>query len=251
MKPLIFVLSLLLSLIVGNVDSVCYCPYQCENCGWPGDWVAEYGRVLCNDVESQSECDKANWEILDMQISLAALVTIFLDHALETNNMTIMQIGYARSLLSLALEDDKPEGDCANGLATETSIEGTLTHCFSSELLEQCAKVRDNVDDYQLGIARKFESYFLDTNKAYDDEISYSERSLKLGLISEDRSITHEMLKDLIEVVRFRTHIKTARIRCASFEATKKEISGAYYDSSMGFVVCAMVALTTTFYNLV
>jgi hypothetical protein len=61
------------------VTGVCYCPYVCENCGWPGDWKAEYGRVLCNDVESQSECVKANWEITDMQLSLAALVSHFLE----------------------------------------------------------------------------------------------------------------------------------------------------------------------------
>jgi hypothetical protein len=67
------------SLLPKVVTGICYCPYVCENCGWPNVGKAEYGRVLCNDAESQSECQKANWEIADMQNSLGALVSHLLE----------------------------------------------------------------------------------------------------------------------------------------------------------------------------
>ena len=43
-------------------------------------------------------------------------------------------IRFIQSLLAEAV-DDRPEGDCSNGLLTNSGIAGTLKHCFSPELL--------------------------------------------------------------------------------------------------------------------
>lgn len=213
-------------------QAVCYCPVVCENCWRSGDYSHEVGRAPCNDIESQKECEKANWEISDMQWGLINLVDHFLDNALETQAMTMLQIGYARALLALAMEDVKPEGDCSNGLSTDTGIQGTLTHCYSPELLRECAKVRDAVDSYQQEMSTRFANYFIDAESTYSHNpfLTFMRRSLELGLAnrtspSAPAEITHATLLELIEIVRFRTFIKTARIRCASFEATTEELS--------------------------
>jgi hypothetical protein len=167
--------------------------------------------------------------------------------ALETKNMTMMQVGFARSLLSLALEDEKPEGDCSAGLATETAIEGTLTHCFSPELLEQCAKVRDAANDYQDGIAPKLRKLLISQDLLYnvDPDVTYDQRSLALGLTDVDREIIHEKMLELIEIVRFRTRIKTARIRCASFNITTFRIeSSAGRTMPLSFLIMVIMAAT-------
>lgn len=139
----------------------------------------------------------------------------------------MMQAAYVRSLLSLALEDNKPEGDCSNGLLTDTPIKDALAKCFSPELLEQCAMVRDSVGDYQDNIPIHLEHFLGNTTIMYNDTMTLYERSLELDLINGDRILIHQDLKDFIEVVRFRTSIRTARIRCASFDATTIEIAEA------------------------
>jgi hypothetical protein len=141
--------------------------------------------------------------------------------------MTMMQAGYARSLVSLALEEDKPEGDCANGLLTDTPIKDTLGKCFSPELLEQCAIVRDRVNSYQDNIPVKLEGFLGNNTMMYNDNMTLYDRSLELNLINGDRVVIHPKMADLIEMVRFRGSIRTARIRCASFDATTIEIEEA------------------------
>jgi hypothetical protein len=189
---------------------------------------------------------------LSFLVIMIRLIHVHSD-ALKTKNMTVMQVGFARSLLSLALEDDKPEGDCSAGLATETAIAGTLTHCFSPELLEQCAKVRDTVNDYQDGIAPKLRKLLISQDLMYnvDPDVTYDQRSLELGLTDVDREITHEKMLELIEIVRFRTRIKTARIRCASFNITTFRInssaSGIVPLSSMIMVIVAATGLFVYF----
>jgi hypothetical protein len=141
--------------------------------------------------------------------------------------MTTMQAGYARSLLSLVLEDDKPEGDCANGFLADTRIQDTLAKCFSPELLAQCALVRDEVNFYQDNLTVKLESFLGNSTMMYSDNMTLFDRSLELNLINTDRVVIHPNMADLIEMVRYRASIRTARIRCASFDATTIEIAQA------------------------
>ncbi len=156
-----------------------------------------------------------------------------------------MQATYARSLLSLALEDNKPEGDCANGLLTDTPIKGTLSKCFSPELLNQCALVRDNVGSYQDNISIKLEGFLGNSTMMYNDTMTLYDRSLELKLIDGDRNVIHPKMADLIEAVRYRTSIRTARIRCASFDATTIEIAeaGAFGLSTLTGVFLALLVM--------
>ena len=141
--------------------------------------------------------------------------------------MTILQVGYLRSLLSLAIEDQKPEGDCSNGLATTTRMKNNPNSCFSPELLEQCAKVRDAVDSYQTQIPVKLESFLRDSVNLYHSEQSFFGRSLELEIVDSDGLVVHPSVQDFLEIVRFRTRVKTARIRCASYDATTEELEKA------------------------
>ncbi|KAL7570966.1 hypothetical protein ACA910_002593 [Epithemia clementina (nom. ined.)] len=198
---------------------------------------------MCYDQEASSECEKANWEISDMQQSLSALVGI----CLEKSNMTAPQLGYVRSLLSLALEDEKPEGDCSNGLATTTRMRDHPNKCFSPELLTQCANVRDTVNGYQEGVPMKLEAFFYDPYRLYDTYTNqtYFQRSIELGLVDSDGVIIDSSVKEFVEIVRFRSSVKTARIRCASYDATTEEIqqAAAFSASSwpaMGVTVIAV-----------
>jgi hypothetical protein len=173
--------------------------------------------------------------------------------ALETKNMTGMQVGFVRSLLSLALMDEKPEGDCSAGLATETGLAGTLLHCFSPQLLLQCAKVRDAVDDYQDGIAPKVRKLLTSQDLLYSDDpdVTYNQRSFELGLTDVDSVITHGKILELIESIRFRTRIRTARIRCASFNITTLRLESSAVEimplSSMIMVIMAATGLFVYF----
>ncbi|GAX19188.1 hypothetical protein FisN_4Lh227 [Fistulifera solaris] len=242
-----FIIFLAASAIVWEkVAGVCLCPIDCFNCRENGEIVRRPIHKLsaCNDIESAAECEKANWEIADMQSSLASLVTLFLDDAVRSQNMTLMQVSYARSLLSLALEDNKPEGDCANGLLTDTPIKGTLSKCFSPELLNQCALVRDNVGSYQDNISVKLEGFLGNSTMMYNGTMTLYDYSLELKLIDGDRNVIHPKMADLIEAVRYRTSIRTARIRCASFDATNIEIAeaGAFsLSTSMGVFLALFV----------
>jgi hypothetical protein len=183
-------------------------------------------------MEAQSECQRANWELIDMRDATVALIDRLAQVSLEKDILTVPQVGFIRSLLAKAVEDDRPEGDCSNGLATDTGLSGTLTHCFSPELLQQCSKVREAADWYQDSIAPRFESLFYSTNVTHrDDGTTLLEASRELGLLNTSDNIMHERLVELIEVLRIRTRVKTARIRCASYDATTEEISAARDDS--------------------
>lgn len=230
-------LPLTFFLVLSSAASVCYCPIVCENCYKTGDFIAEYGRAPCNDIEAQTECERANWELIDMVSASVGLIDRLLQVSLEKDVLTVPQVGFIRSLLAKAVEDDRPEGDCSNGLSTDTGLSGTLTHCFSPELLKQCVKVREASVSYQDSIAPRFESFFYSTNFTHrDDGTTLFEASRELGLLTTADNTTsdntlHERLVELIEVLRTRTRVKTARILCASYEATTEEISAARNNS--------------------
>ncbi len=79
----------------------------------------------------------------------------------------------------------------------------------------------------------------------YNETMTLFDRSLELNLIDSDRNVIHPKMADLIETVRYRASIRTARIRCASFNATTIEIAeaGAFgLSTSMG-VCLAMLAM--------
>ena len=210
------------------VDAVCYCPVVCENCYRGGDFVKQYGRQVCNDFESKNECEQANWELLNKRDTTVSLVESIMYNALEKGKLTGLHVGYIRSILALAVEDDRPEGDCSNGLSTNTGIEGTLTHCYSPELLQQCKKVADGVDSYLDEIAPRFERYIRSTSHLYQkDGTTYLDASRKMGFLVAPNDTLNEVLTEIVEVIRVYTSAKTARVRCASFQATTMEIAAA------------------------
>eukprot|EP00522_Entomoneis_paludosa_P004703 CAMPEP_0172472282 /NCGR_PEP_ID=MMETSP1065-20121228/68257_1 /TAXON_ID=265537 /ORGANISM="Amphiprora paludosa, Strain CCMP125" /LENGTH=277 /DNA_ID=CAMNT_0013230413 /DNA_START=534 /DNA_END=1370 /DNA_ORIENTATION=+ len=218
------------------VHGICYCPWEAaRRCAYVEanrcTWYVSY----CDDTEAATECQKANWEIADMQKSLSDLIGRFLDDALENKNMTILQVAYVRSLLSLALEENKPEGDCSEGLATRTRAAGLGHACYSPELLQECAKVRDAVDDYQDTIATQMEAFLTHPQRLYNGRTNqtFFERSIELGLVNSDGILVHESAQDFLEIVRFRTSIRTARIRCASYETTTEALTLA----SSGYIM--------------
>ena len=66
----------LLSSLPSYVQSVCYCPWNCERAkGGDCKWRV----AMCIDQEAASECQKANWEIEDMLESMSSLVGIVLE----------------------------------------------------------------------------------------------------------------------------------------------------------------------------
>ncbi|CAM9850701.1 unnamed protein product [Choristocarpus tenellus] len=208
------------------VNGICSCPVYCINCGKPGDNFNEYGRGPCLDWEASEECDRANWEVADMIASLGTLVTESLDRFVSQGDMTVPQMGFVRTLVSRAIEDEKPEGDCADGLATETLAKGTLHHCYSPDLLEQCAMVRDAVDDYQQAIAEKLRGFILSEEDMYDEynEVSVFNQAVLLGVAHVNGTLATPV-EELVEVVRFRGSVTTANIRCASYESTIEDLS--------------------------
>lgn len=237
-----WIVSVAAFLVVGGANAVCYCPVVCENCHRNGDFKSEYGRAPCNDLESKNECEQANWELLNKRDTTVTLVESIMINALEAGNFTGLQVGFIRSLLALAVEDERPEGDCSNGLSTDTGLEGTLTHCFSPELLQQCKKVADGVDEYLDGIAPRLQRYVRSTEHQFrDDGTTYLDASRELGLLVPPHDTLHEIMEEIVEVVRVYTSVKTARVRCASFEATTREIAAA----PPAFAVTIAIAMTS------
>ena len=163
---------------------------------------------------------------------------------LRSNNVTALQVGYIRSLLSLAIEDEKPEGDCSNGLATTTRMRNHPNSCFSPELLQQCAKVRDAVDSYQTQIPVKLESFLRDSERLYDSEQSFFGRSFELEIVDSDGIVVNPFVQEILEIVRFRTLVKTARIRCASFDATAVELEHAAAFSASSIALGLSISST-------
>ena len=239
-----------------SVTSVCYCPGTCFNCYLANVYSYKYGRLPCNDYEAQSECERANWEVNDMVSTSVGLMDRLLEASIEKDILSVPQVGFIRSLIAKAVEDDKPEGDCSNGLLTETATSSALTHCFSPELLRQCVKVRQAIDTYQDGIAPKLQSFFYNTNFTHrDDGTTLFEASRELGLLipsdnTSSATIMHERLVELIEVLRMRTRVKTARIRCASYEATTFEIDSAAWNTKIWWYASFWLAAATTAFLL-
>lgn len=237
-----------LLLLALPVTGTCYCPIVCENCYRQGDYKGEYGRAPCNDLESQTECQQANWELLNKRDTTIELVDKIMYDAMEKGNLTYSHASFLRSIMALAVEDNRPEGDCSNGLSTVTGVAGTLTHCFSPKLLQQCAKVRDGTDKYLDGIAPHFEELLRSKDHVYSvGGRTYHDTSRDLGLLSQD-SIAAQVVGDMIAAIRVYSGAKTARVRCASFEATTLEIAGAYSVSPA--VLFGLTVAMTTFFAL-
>ena len=222
---------------------------MCENCYRSGDFTHEYGRAPCNDIESQSECQQANWEVLNKRDTTVTLVERVMQHEYEQGNLTAIQMGFIRSVLALTVEDGRPEGDCSNGLSTNTGISGTITHCFSPELLIQCKKVADGVDAYLDGMAAHFRELFFSTVNEIPSGATFDLTSRTLGLVFDDM-ILHPIVQDMYEMIKLYAGVKTARVRCASYNATVEEISLAPPNHST-FGVALVMMLTVTMMVLV
>ena len=220
--------TILAALALNLVQSVCFCPYEGTGIYYScGDSSCEYyRRKTCDDIESQNECEQANWELLNKRDTTVSLVERIMKNSLKQGNLTNSQVGHIRSILALAVEDDRPEGDCSNGLSTTNLMSGTWNHCFSPELLQQCKKVADGVDSYLDGIVHALEKYIHSTRYISHGR-TYLQASHELGLLNGPDDHLHESLKEIVEVVRIYTGAKTANIRCASYNTTTaEEMSG-------------------------
>lgn len=230
-------LLLAFSVALTSVESVCHCPVQGTGFFYScGDTTCEYyRRKTCDDFESQNECEQANWELLNKRDTTVKLVEQLMKASLKKGNLSSVQVGYIRSVLALAVEDFRPEGDCSNGLSTTTRIGTTLTHCFSPELLRQCKKVANGVDSYLDGIEPRLRTYFHSTHPKHKypldglgNTTSYLNMSRDLGLLVAPNDEVHDSLAEIIEVVRIYTsRAKTARVRCASYNSTIVELSAS------------------------
>lgn len=74
-----FFFLLSFNIVLDRVTGVCYCPVVCLNCYGDFKRTYVYKPIGCIDTESAQECEKANWEIADMQSSLGALAMLFLE----------------------------------------------------------------------------------------------------------------------------------------------------------------------------
>lgn len=75
-RSFIFFFAIASSLWV-KAAGVCFCLDEWVNRASSG-WSI-FRPAACNDMKAAQECEKANWEISDMQSSLVSLVLLFLE----------------------------------------------------------------------------------------------------------------------------------------------------------------------------
>jgi hypothetical protein len=97
-------------------------------------------------------------------------------------------------------------------------IEGTLFPCVSPELLQQCKKVADGVDEYLDGIAPRLQRYLVSTSHEYPNKGTFLEASHRPNLLQGPDDVVHEIMQEIAELVRIYTGANTARVRCASYQ---------------------------------
>lgn len=99
------------------------------------------------------------------------------------------------------------QGDFSKGLSTGFRVATEWNHCVSPELLKQCKKVFDGVDDYLANISPRLARYVYSDKHWYPNvfgqaSLTYLETSRTLGLLRSPNDTLHENLSEIIEVVR-------------------------------------------------
>lgn len=215
MWPLLIVLSL----AAQTASAVCFCPRVClptyhDTCKYRD-------RTLCVDQEAANECMSANAEVTDAVNSLGRNADLFLTAAVFGGNLTATAASQLRTRLSIAVEADKPVADCEAGMATDTLVRNTNSHCFSPELLTQCVKLRDGIDAWAFSIRGKL-------------------ANLTTGLV-----VPPSVLTAFVSAMGDRSDATTANIRCAAYEEGIEDInaSSTAYPTTWIMALSVIVAL--------
>lgn len=189
-----------LALVSGAADAVCFCPRVCQPTYH--DSCKYRDRALCVDVEAANECTAANDEVTDAVNSLGRNADLFLTGAMLNGSLSAASASELRTKLSIAIETDKPVADCEAGMATDTLVMGTNSHCFSTELLTQCVRLRDGIDTWAVSVRGK------------------------LANLTADAQSDPKVVAAFVSAMGDRSDATTANIRCAAYEEAIGEING-------------------------
>jgi hypothetical protein len=189
-----------LALAAHAAHAVCFCPRVCLPTY--EDACKYRDRTLCADLEAASECNAANDEVTDAVNSLGRNADLFLTGAMFNGTLNPAAASELRTKLSIAIETDKPVADCEAGMATETRVKNTNSHCFSPELLTQCVKLRDGIDGWALQLRGK------------------------LANLTAGAKADPKVVAAFVSAMGDRSDATTANIRCAAYEEGIEDING-------------------------
>lgn len=194
-------LLLALAYFAHTAESVCFCPRVClptyhDSCKYRD-------RTLCIDYEAAQECISANSEITDAVNSMGRNADLFLMAAVENGTLAPAAASFLRTRMTLAMEDEKPVGDCEAGAATDTLVAGTNSHCFSVPVWSQCVNLRDGVSAWAFGIRGKLNATIF-------------RGDVPLALAGQ-----------FVAAMGERAEANTARIRCAAHEVAADQMNSA------------------------
>lgn len=198
-------------------DAVCFCPRVCLPTY--EDLCKYRDRTLCVDVEAANECRAANDEVTDAVNSLGRNADLFLTGALYNGSLSAAAASELRTKLSIAIEAAKPVADCEAGMATDTLVKNTKSHCFSPELLTQCVKLRDGIDAWALELRGRL-------------------ANLTAGVTSAPPGV----VAAFVTAMGDRSDATTANIRCAAYEQGIEDINGGYAAAPGVAVALAIMA---------
>lgn len=140
-----------------EADARCWCVTFIRS--YNSRWIRKVD-TGCNDNEMKAECDRAEWELTDWVGAVMAYArTLAQAHPDDLTE----QDAKNQAALSYAVEAQRPVPDCATGLFTTTHLDDdSWKHtfgdddddgfnrgsCISLELLNECEKVRDGMEEY-------------------------------------------------------------------------------------------------------
>ncbi|CAM9735468.1 unnamed protein product [Phaeothamnion confervicola] len=188
-------------------------------------------------------------QVTDMVNSWGRNADLLLSGAILEGNLTALQASFLRTQLSCAFEDEKPVGDCELGLVTDTLLKGTQSHCFSPELLVQCANVRDTTVNYTAGVAVKLRATILAAAGAGAASADPGDgtAAFAAGVLTGE-GVLSDAAEAFVEAMAARGAIATARVRCAAYESTIDLLGTAPRSVSLSLLVSLispLVALIT------
>ncbi|KDO28509.1 hypothetical protein SPRG_06748 [Saprolegnia parasitica CBS 223.65] len=234
LPPLLWTLLLL---IVALAEARCFCP---PICSFPpcGSSASGYERSSCNDLEAQSECNRANAMVTDMVNSAGINADNFLKGLLLRNaTVSALQASYLRSKLSEAFEWGKPIGDCSDGLATNTHLASVNDICFSMPLFQQCD-----------ALAKSVPQYFSNIHNVLADRLLADGATSPVPGIVEQGKLT-AVAAELVAAVKNRDTIQreSNKIRCQGYNSTVDIIRKSRSTVTTLSLVTATLAVMTTF----
>lgn len=174
----IFTTVLVLTFVV-HVAGICNCASFVSE-GGGDDWDGYTYRRLsgCNDLEQKTECERAEWEMVDfvngVMNFVRALVTAHPSPDVTDSQGVVTKSGLEidgdnMGVLSRLLEENRPVPDCSTGLFTTTPMKFladrsqreplwkedydddddiTEDFCISREILEQCESAKAKIETY-------------------------------------------------------------------------------------------------------